>query len=66
MATNRQLASYHARSLKRISKELRKLSVEWDDVDNWISSRFEDAAGSIDLLKSQLIESFKEERNHEE
>lgn len=66
MATNRQLASYHARSLKRIAKELRKLSVEWDDVDNWISSRFEDAAGSIDLLKSQLIESFKEERNHEE
>jgi hypothetical protein len=65
MATNRQLASYHARSLKRIAKELRKLSIEWDDVDNWIATRFDDAAGSIDLLKSQLLDSFKKERNHE-
>ncbi len=59
MATNRQLASYHARQLKRIAKELRKLSVEWEDVDNWLSTRFDDEADNIIRLKTQLTESFR-------
>jgi hypothetical protein len=59
MATNKQLASYHARKLKRIAKELRNLSAEWEDVDNWLSARFEDEAANVDTLKTQLTELFK-------
>lgn len=57
MATKPQLSSFHKRRLKRIAKELLNMSNRWEDVDDWLSSRFVDIAEQVKALERQVCDS---------
>lgn len=57
MATKPQLSSFHKRRLKRIAKELLNMSNRWEDVDEWLSSRFVDTAEQVKALERQVCDS---------